>query len=85
MLACLAPLQSQAQDWDSLLFAVYYHDLIYDVTRYMTENDNEDRSAEAAEDFLKYGSAPTNCRQVTIKQSGRDSLLQVRGYREAHE
>ena len=39
ILACLAPLESQAQDWDSLLFAVYYHDVIYDVTRYMTEND----------------------------------------------
>ena len=53
MFACLAPLQSQAEDWDSLLFGVYYHDVIYDVTRYMTDNDNEDKSAEIAETALR--------------------------------
>ena len=50
---CLASFQLQAEDWDSLLFAVYYHDVIYDITRYMTENDNQDKSAKTAEDALR--------------------------------
>jgi predicted metal-dependent HD superfamily phosphohydrolase len=52
MHATLLPFQSQIDDWDSLLFAVFYHDLVYDVVRYVTENDNEDKSAEEAEKVL---------------------------------
>ena len=49
----LTPYKSQIDDWDTLLFAVYYHDFIYDVEAYVTENDNEDKSAEKAEEVLK--------------------------------
>src|SRR3982750_3740237 len=53
MINVLLPFQSQMEDWDTLLFAAYYHDFVYDVERYVTENDNEDRSAEKAEEVLK--------------------------------
>lgn len=43
----LAPVQSQIDDFDTLAFAVLYHDAVYDVVRYVTENDNEDKSADA--------------------------------------
>ncbi|MDQ6609518.1 MAG: hypothetical protein M3Y85_06835 [Bacteroidota bacterium] len=49
----LASLQTSIQDWDSLLFAVFYHDIAYDVVRYVLENDNEERSAATAEHALK--------------------------------
>ena len=49
----LLPVQSQVEDWDTLLFAVYYHDFVYDVVQYVTENNNEDQSAEKAEEVLK--------------------------------
>ena len=44
----LQPYKSQAEDWDTLLFAVYYHDYIYDVVEYVTDNNNEDKSAALA-------------------------------------
>ena len=49
----LLPFQSQIEDWDTLLFAAYYHDFVYDVEKYVTENNNEDKSAEKAEEVLK--------------------------------
>lgn len=48
MLAALKPVQAQTADWDTLVFALFFHDLVYDVVRYVSENDNEDRSAEEA-------------------------------------
>lgn len=48
MLAVLQPVRSQIDDWDSLLFAVFYHDAVYDVVQYVTENNNEDQSAALA-------------------------------------
>lgn len=48
----LSPFQSQIEDWDTLLFAVFYHDVVYDVVGYVTENNNEDRSAEVAGNVL---------------------------------
>lgn len=39
----------QIDDWDTVLFALFYHDIIYKATR----NDNEEQSAELAEKRLK--------------------------------
>src|SRR5829696_7822085 len=52
LLTTLLPLQPQVEDWDSLLFAVFYHDVVYDVVEYVTENNNEDKSAALAEKAL---------------------------------
>jgi predicted metal-dependent HD superfamily phosphohydrolase len=40
----LTPHQALINDWDAVLFALYYHDIVYDVTK----KDNEERSAELA-------------------------------------
>lgn len=45
LLANLTPCKHEAEDWDVLLFATFYHDIVYDVGR----TDNEERSARAAE------------------------------------
>jgi predicted metal-dependent HD superfamily phosphohydrolase len=44
----LIDLKPQISDWNLISFAVFYHDVIYDVT----ENDNEERSAKFAENHL---------------------------------
>ena len=36
--------RSSIQDWDAMLFAIYYHDAVYKATR----KDNEEKSAELA-------------------------------------
>src|SRR5688500_8213618 len=40
----LSPHQTVVNDWDAVLFALYYHDIVYNVTK----KDNEERSAELA-------------------------------------
>lgn len=40
----LFPLKNQFQDWDITMFALFYHDVIYKVSR----KDNEEKSAELA-------------------------------------
>lgn len=41
LLEQLSACKSQVKDWDSILFAVYYHDIIYNTLK----KDNEERSA----------------------------------------
>ena len=45
----LLPLKQNIHDWDSVLFALFYHDIIYIPTR----PDNELKSAELAKDRLE--------------------------------
>lgn len=49
LLTQLIDIQSDIRDWDTMLFSLYYHDIIYDVTL----SDNEERSAELAVKRLK--------------------------------
>ncbi|TAE57767.1 MAG: hypothetical protein EAZ89_03695 [Bacteroidetes bacterium] len=44
----LLDIQPLCADWDSLMFALYYHDVIYEVQR----SDNEAQSAELAQERL---------------------------------
>jgi predicted metal-dependent HD superfamily phosphohydrolase len=52
--AQLADVRDQAEDWDCLLFSMFYHDIIYLVPG----TDNEDKSAEFAWDRLKQTTFP---------------------------
>lgn len=45
----LIAVKKHINDWDTVLFSVFYHDFIYDTLR----NDNELKSAEAAESRLR--------------------------------
>jgi predicted metal-dependent HD superfamily phosphohydrolase len=56
----LSPLQLQVEDWDSLLFSLFYHDIAYDVVQYVLENDNEERSAAIAVKALTDIGFPTH-------------------------
>ncbi len=48
MISELEDCQPQLQDWDAILFSVYYHDIIYNVRR----SDNEVKSADFMESRL---------------------------------
>jgi len=67
IITALLPFQKQIEDWDTLLFAVFYHDFVYDVVQYVTDNNNEDKSADKAEEVLKKLNYPAEkierCRQ----------------------
>ncbi|OED49160.1 hypothetical protein AB832_00010 [Flavobacteriaceae bacterium (ex Bugula neritina AB1)] len=45
----LTQVKTSINDWDMVLFSLFYHDYVYDVLR----NDNENKSAEKAEEILK--------------------------------
>ncbi|TGK21487.1 HD domain-containing protein [Leptospira kmetyi] len=45
----LLEIKNSATDWDCILFTMYYHDVVYDVT----QNDNEEQSANLAEKRLR--------------------------------
>jgi predicted metal-dependent HD superfamily phosphohydrolase len=48
LLDVLTEVQSQIEDWDAVLFALFYHDIIYNPTN----NNNEEKSAELAKKRL---------------------------------
>lgn len=49
LLTQLTEIKDKIQNWDTLLFTLYYHDIIYNATK----SDNEEKSAELAEKRLK--------------------------------
>lgn len=46
----LTAIKAQLKEWDALLFALYYHDIIYDPLR----SDNEERSAILAKERMNH-------------------------------
>jgi predicted metal-dependent HD superfamily phosphohydrolase len=56
MLQELGQAQPYIQDWDSLVFATFFHDLIYDAT----SKANEEKSAEVARSYLSALGYPTH-------------------------
>lgn len=63
------------QDGDATLFALYYHDMMYEPTR----NDNEERSAAIATERLQAMNCPltliTNCKQLILASKGHEESL----------
>ncbi len=50
----LLPLKAEITDWDTLLFSLFYHDIVYNVRH----QDNEEKSAELAKQRLQALSYP---------------------------
>jgi predicted metal-dependent HD superfamily phosphohydrolase len=55
LLSQLTDIQPQIKDWDTILFTLYYHDLVYDSVK----SDNEKQSADLAEKRLKQAKIST--------------------------
>jgi len=66
ILVQLKDIRSAVADWDAVLFAVFYHDIIYNVQR----TDNEEQSAVIAGLRMEYIGVPperiTNCKQIIL-------------------
>ena len=60
----LAEIRSEIQDWDTILFSLYYHDIIYSPIK----SDNEEKSAEFAEEQLKQTSVSNEKIELCKKQ-----------------
>jgi predicted metal-dependent HD superfamily phosphohydrolase len=56
MYVLLCEVKSEIEDWECLMYAMFYHDFIYDASR----NDNEKRSADLSKGELKKLSVPSN-------------------------
>ncbi len=65
----LLPVKQQIQNWDAIVFAVFYHDIIYNPVK----KDNEEKSAALAAKRLSL----LNCGQPTI-ESCRNIILATR-------
>lgn len=66
----LVPIQSSFTDWETVLFALVYHDVVYDVEQNIVLNNNEERSAAFAEKHLTLLHFPADkiekCRQQIL-------------------
>ena len=66
LLLQLVPLKSEIKNWDTILFSLYYHDIIYNSLK----SDNEEKSAEVAASRMKQVSVPAsiikNCKEQIL-------------------
>lgn len=60
----LHPHLAQIRDWDTMLFSLFFHDIVYKVTR----NDNEERSAAIAMIVLEKMEYPAGKRLLCFEQ-----------------
>ena len=74
LLAQLTGVKSEIQNWESILFSLYYHDLVYNPLK----SDNEEKSAERAENGMKQISVP-NQTITLVKQH----ILATKSYLES--
>lgn len=66
----LLPIKTKIQDWNMVLFALFYHDIVYNILK----NDNEDRSAKKAVCILKSLEIDTKkidlCQRIILSTAG---------------
>ncbi|UUC46755.1 HD domain-containing protein [Flavobacterium cerinum] len=60
----LIVVKSEIKDWDVVLFTLYYHDIVYNSRK----SDNEEKSAELAEERMKQISVPAEVIELCKKQ-----------------
>jgi predicted metal-dependent HD superfamily phosphohydrolase len=72
----LSEVQEQIQDWDTLLFSLFYHDIIYQAT----SSDNEEKSAALAKERLQSLSLPPEKIAKCVSQ-----ILATKGHEKSHE
>lgn len=60
----LIAVKSEIKDWDVVLFTLYYHDIVYNSRK----SDNEEKSAELAEERMKQISVPAEVIELCKKQ-----------------
>jgi len=64
LLEQLVEIKEKLKNWETILFTLYYHDIIYN----SVESDNEEKSARFAENQMKKISVPTEIIEFCKKQ-----------------
>jgi len=64
LLQQLTTVKNQIQNWNTVLFTLYYHDIVYNATQF----DNEEKSAEFAEKNMKQILVPTEIIELCKNQ-----------------
>jgi predicted metal-dependent HD superfamily phosphohydrolase len=64
LLEQLTDLKTEIKNWDTILFSLYYHDLVYNSLK----TNNEEKSAEIAEKRMSQISVPTEIIQECSNQ-----------------
>lgn len=64
LLSILTEVKDEVQNWESILFTLYYHDIVYDSLK----SDNEERSAELCEKRMKQICVPHNTIKLCKQQ-----------------
>jgi predicted metal-dependent HD superfamily phosphohydrolase len=74
LLQQLLEVKNKIQNWDSVLFAMYYHDIVYKASK----SDNENKSAEVAKQRLHTAGVPTEIinKCVSLILATKDHSLQ---------
>ncbi|HVD99761.1 MAG TPA: hypothetical protein VNB90_16245 [Cytophagaceae bacterium] len=60
----LREIKGMIQEWDVILFSIYYHDVVYNILK----NDNEEKSAQLANTRLNAIGVPGNLVQLCLQQ-----------------
>lgn len=76
LLDVLTELKDQINDWNTILFTLYYHDVIYDASR----SDNEEGSADFAEKRMQQLAVPN----VAIKRC-KNQILATKSHLESSD
>lgn len=73
LIAQLTAVKDDIEDWDTILFSVFYHDIVYDVQ----EKDNEEQSADIAGQRLLVLAVPAKqvdrCKEQIIATKSHES------------
>jgi len=64
LLVQIAEIKGEIQNWDVILFTLYYHDVVYNSLK----SDNEEKSAKFAEQQMKKISVPSDMIELCKKQ-----------------
>ena len=71
LLSQLTNVKGEIKNWETILFTLYYHDLIYNATK----SDNEEKSAELAEKRMKEISVSSD-----IIEQGKKQILATKSH-----
>lgn len=73
----LLEVKDHIEDWDAILFSMFYHDYVYDVLK----SDNEERSAEHAASVMDSLGVPlaviSRCRQQILSTKRHESSTDI--------
>ncbi|GAA4111317.1 hypothetical protein GCM10022393_08920 [Aquimarina addita] len=66
----LVPIKSRIKDWDMILFAIFYHDFVYNILKKNNEEKSADKAAHILQSLDIENKRVSLCRQMIIATKG---------------